>query len=106
MFNSRHKKDRLQRVLKTAHASKVDLPTADGWQSVVMARIRAIKTVNEKPQITFLLQFEALVWRLAPFAAVLLVVICIALHEVKLISGGDLLRLIAYENDGLDFWWL
>lgn len=106
MLNSRRIKDRLQHLLQTAHASKADLPIPDGWQSVTMDRIRSVKMADENLRTTFLFQFEELVWRLAPVTGVLLAIIGVALHGVHFISGGDLLQLVAHENDSLDLWWL
>lgn len=96
------KNNRLQKFLQDAYYSQVDLQISEKWQSVVMDRIGEIEVAQSTKQDIFMAQFERFIWRLAPLAAVLLMVLIIALYRVELVAGGDIIQLISHEFDSLN----
>lgn len=98
------KEIRLQKILQEAYDSQVDLQISDTWQAAVMDRIGEMEAIQSATQNILMPQFERLIWRLAPFAAAILLVLCIALHQVDLTTCGDIIQLIAHEFDGLYEW--
>jgi hypothetical protein len=73
-------REKLRRALASAYFEKENADTGDLWQNKVMEHIRIIKSFYTQP--SYLDRFQQLVWKLAPVAVVLALILGIMLSQV------------------------
>ena len=92
-------KMKLQRALTAAYHEKGKPEVHDLWQIRVMRRVRSLGPLNSKTNYLELL--EGFMWRFAPVACLLIVVLAIVLANLDFVSDYEIAK--AFMEDPLDF---
>jgi hypothetical protein len=92
-------KVRVQKALTAAYHEKEKVEVGDLWQIGVMHRARSLGPLNSK--IDYLELLERFVWRFAPVACLLIVVLAMVLANLDFVSDYEIAK--AFMEDPLDF---
>jgi hypothetical protein len=95
------KKDqkKLKKMLTAAYYGKEKAAINERWQIRVMRHVRSLGPLNVKT--SYLELFEGLVWKLAPVACLLILVLTIILTKLDFVSEYEIAK--AFMEDPLDF---
>jgi hypothetical protein len=80
MGPSKDEREALRGILGQAYHAKGNAAVGEQWQQEVMRRIRRLGALQSEPG--FLASFQHVVWRLAPVAGVVLIVLTAVLVQV------------------------
>lgn len=89
------KPERLKHLLRAAYREKERLEVGESWPELAMRRIRSL-AANETPS-AFVQAFGNLVWRLAPAAGLIIIMLSVVLIKTETSSTYDLYQLLTYE---------
>lgn len=95
----KEKQNRLKKTLTAAYYEKEKAAVNGPWQIRVMRRVRTLGPLNVKT--SYLEFFEGFVWKLAPVACLLILVLTIILTKLDFISDYEIAK--AFMEDPLDF---
>lgn len=90
--------DDLLGVLRRAYRDKKPPQVQEPWRDDAMRRIRQLPPLNKAASL-FL--FERIVWRLAPVAAALIIVISMALINLGTDAGRGVFDLMTYQSEDI-----
>ena len=96
--NMKDDQKKLKRSLTAAYYEKEKAQVNDFWQTRVMDHIRGLGPVNNRT--TYLELLEHFVWRFAPVACGLIVVLAAALMQIDVVSDYEIAKAFV---DPLDF---
>lgn len=92
-------RERLRETLSAAYYEKEKVEVGKSWQRRVMGEIRAMGAVSAKANDLEL--FEWFVWRFAPAAVILIVVLIAAITQFDFVSQYEIAELLM--EDPADF---
>ena len=90
---------KLIKVLAAAYHGKEKVETDELWQARVMGHIRDLGPLH--PLSGYLDLLQGLVWRIAPVACILVLLLGIAMTQIDFVSDYELAKMIA--EDPADF---
>jgi hypothetical protein len=93
------KKNRLRKALKMVYRQKEAAQVHERWELSVMTRIRGLASAHRAPG--YLERFEPFVWRLAPAACILVIVLAVAVTQLDGALHVETVQLLA--EDPADF---
>ncbi|MFC1884830.1 hypothetical protein ACFL2O_08670 [Thermodesulfobacteriota bacterium] len=96
MMEKDHVQEKIMNALISVYGDRERATVGDGWQGRVMASIRRLNDV--KPRLAFLDAFEGLVWRFAPVAAVLIVLLTVGIGQLDFFSDFELAKILSFES--------
>ena len=91
LFSEKHHM-RLKKALISAHFAREKVEVDDQWQTETMRRIRQIGPLESND--TYLFNFERLVWRFAPIACALILVLSICLLNLDFVQEYEMSKLL------------
>lgn len=95
----KEKQKRLKKTLTAAYYEKEKAAVNGLWQIRLMRRVRSLGPLNVKTN--YLELFEGFVWKLAPVACLLILVLTIILTKLDFVSEYEIAK--AFMEDSLDF---
>ena len=90
---------RLESVLKRAFREKEKAKPDEQWQQQVMSHVRSLGPLNVKTDYFEI--FEQLVWRFAPVACVLILVLAVCIINLGLVPEYEVVKL--FVEDPIEF---
>ena len=90
---------KMRKVLAEAYREKENVEVGELWQARVMGHIRSLGPLY--PVTRYLQLFEGFVWRLAPVACVLILILAVILIHMDFISEFEMARI--FFEDPVDF---
>jgi len=96
-----NKRDALRQILRQAYRGKDKIEVGDHWQDEVMRRIRKLGAIEPAP--SFLDMLEQLVWKFAPVACLLILVLTALLFQFDFNSEYDIFYLFTNGTDEVTF---
>ena len=91
--------ERLKKALAEAHHAKEMTDVHELWNTRVMSHIRRLGSLG--PKTNFLAQLEALVWRFAPVACILIVALAVCMMRIDFVSEHAIATMLI--NDPVEF---
>jgi hypothetical protein len=91
--------ENLMRIWRLAYHEKEKAEVGDQWQEKVMHHVRGIRHVISKK--SFFEQFGDVLWRLAPVACALILILGICILKFHMIPDYEMAKLVA--NDPMDY---
>ena len=95
----KEKQKKLKKTLTAAYYAKEKAAVNEHWQIRVMSRVRSLSPLNAKTN--YLELFERFVWKFAPVACLLTLVLAIILTKLDFVSDYEIAK--AFMEDPLDF---
>jgi hypothetical protein len=99
MGSMKEKQKKLKKTLTAAYYEKEKAAVNGLWQIRVMSRVRSLGPLNAKT--SYLEFFESFVWKFAPVACLLILVLAIILTKLDFVSEYEIAK--AFMEDSLDF---
>lgn len=90
---------KMRKVLAEAYREKENVEVGELWQARVMGHIRSLGPLY--PVTSYLQLFEGFVWRLAPVACVLILILAAIFIHMDFISEYEMARI--FFEDPVDF---
>jgi hypothetical protein len=90
---------KLRKALNAAYYEKEKAEAGDLWQTRAMSRIRSLGSLTSK--IDYFHPFERFVWRLAPVACVLILLLVVAITQLDFIFDYEMAKI--FIEDPADF---
>jgi hypothetical protein len=91
--------NRLKKTLAEAYYAKEATNVHELWDTRVMSHIRRLGPLG--PTTNFLMQFEALVWRFAPVACILIVALAVCMMRIDFVSEYEIATILI--NNPVEF---
>ena len=86
-------------VLRRAYRDKETPEVHEPWRADTMRRIRQLPSLNKAAISLF--AFERIVWRMAPVAAALIIVISLALMNLDMYPDHGVFDLMTYQSEDI-----
>lgn len=99
MGSMKKDQEKLKKTLTAAYYEKERASVNERWQIRVMSHVRSLGPLNAKT--SYLEFFEGFVWRFAPVACLLILVLAIILTKLDFVSEYEIAK--AFMEDPLDF---
>jgi hypothetical protein len=96
MSFSKEERERLKTILKQAYLEKEDIVVDDLRADDLMRRIRGLGTIQAAPRFHDI--FGQLVWRLAPVACFLMIILAAILVNLDFLSEYNVFQLLMNET--------
>ena len=96
---TRNRQESLIKTLRVAYHEKEKIQVGDQWQAKVMRHVRGIRQIRSKK--IFFEQFGDALWRFAPVACALILILGIVIVKFHMIPDYEMARLVA--NDPLEY---
>ena len=91
----------LRRILRQAYRGKDNIEVGDHWQDEVMRRVRELGAIEPAPSLLDML--EQLVWKFAPVACLLILVLTAVLLQFDFNYQYDIFYLFTNGTDDVTF---
>lgn len=99
MRSMKEKQKKLKKTLTVAYYEKEKAAVNEHWQIRVMSHVRSMGSLKVKTN--YLEFFQGFVWKLAPVACLLILVLTIILTNLDFVSDYEIAK--AFMEDPLDF---
>ena len=99
MTFSKHEQRVIEEIFKKAYDDREAAPVGDRWTSDVMRRIRNLEPVSSGK--SFFLGFEQFVWRLAPVACLLIIVLAAILLNTGVVPDDSVFQVLMNGEEDL-----
>ena len=99
MTFSKHEQQVIEEIFKSAYDDRQAARVGDRWPSDAMRRIRNLGPVASGR--TFFLGFEQILWRLAPAACLIIIVLCAILLKTGVVPDESAFQVLIYGEEEL-----
>ncbi len=96
---TRNRQENLIRTLRVAYLEKEKVAVGDQWQTRVMRQVQGIRRARSR--INFFEQFGNALWRFAPVACALILILGICILKFHMVPDYEMAKLVA--NDPMDY---
>ncbi|MBW2593567.1 MAG: hypothetical protein JRE58_11340 [Deltaproteobacteria bacterium] len=90
---------KIKKALSVVWAKQADFNESRTWQAGTMRQIRRIGPLNDRPG--YFLQLGQNIWRLAPVACILLIVLTVMVVQINFIPEDAVLTVFDYDMEEL-----
>jgi len=91
---------KLEEILIKRHSKKETVKISEAWQAKVMSHIRRLEPVNKTRQDNSLI-FEQFLWRFAPVASALIVILVAVMLTFDFVSEYEMAKI--FIDDPIEF---